>query len=293
MESTSSSDNCNLELASPTANNCRPFLKWAGGKTQLLPELLARLPRRMNNYFEPFIGGGSLFFRWQPQRAHLWDINAELINCYLVIQTQVDALIESLRKHRYEKDYYYQVRAWDRSPEYQHLPAVDRASRFIFLNKSCFNGLYRVNASGHYNVPFGRYSNPTIVDEENLRACARALKLARVECRTFHDVEHYAGKGDFVYFDPPYAPVSATADFTAYSKDGFGEDQQRALAELCRRLDQRRVHFMLSNSSTPLTLDLYGEFRVQQVQANRAINSNGASRGKVPEILVMNYAETG
>lgn len=268
---------------------CRPFIKWVGGKTQLISELTRRLPLSFNRYFEPFVGGGALFFSLQPKTAFLSDINDELINAYLVVRDRVESLIRSLRRHTYEEDYYYNVRAWDRDPSYSRKSAAARAARLIYLNKTCYNGLYRVNAKGHFNVPFGEYNNPTILDASNLRECSRVLFNATIDRQGFLDVEKQAKKGDFVYFDPPYAPLSATSKFTSYASGGFGADEQKALRDVCIKLDRKGVKFMLSNSSAPLILELYKRFNVEFVKANRFVNSKVAGRGKINEVIVRNY----
>jgi DNA adenine methylase len=268
---------------------CRPFVKWAGGKRQLLPQLMQRLPQRYNTYFEPFLGGAALFFRLQPKKAYLSDINRELINLFGVVKDDVGLLIEELKHHRYEEQYYYTIRDLDRLPEFEQWNRIQKAARLIYLNKTCYNGLYRVNSSGHFNTPFGRYTDPTIVDEDNLRACHRALRGARLVCGGFELIEFEAKKDSFVYFDPPYAPVSKTANFANYSKDGFGEEQHVALRNLCSRLDHRGVKFMLTNADTPFVEELYSSFKVERVAANRAINSKASLRGPIFELVITNY----
>lgn len=272
-----------------TTSECRPFLKWAGGKSQLLPNLLTCLPNSFERYFEPFLGGGALFFGVRPQRAFLSDINPELVNAYLVIRDNVEALIRELKKHRYESKYFYSVREWDRDPDFQKLSAIQRAGRLIFLNKTCFNGLYRVNSKGQFNVPFGRYTSPTIVDADNLRACSAALQGVDVLCESYLEVEGRVRRGDLVYFDPPYAPLSATSNFTGYVANGFDRDDQVALRDLCCRLNKKGVKFIVSNSSAPLIVDLYANFNLRLVDASRAINSKGAGRGKVKEAIITNF----
>lgn len=268
---------------------CRPFVKWAGGKTQLLSELLKRIPLKFNRYFEPFVGGGALFFAIQPKDAYLSDISAELINTYCVVRDEVGELIEELSLHHYNREYYYKVRNVDRNGHYATWNSVRKAARLIFLNKTCFNGLYRVNAKGHFNVPFGRYVNPTICDVDNLRACSMALKGTEILQEPFNNIVSKAGKGDFVYFDPPYMPLSNTANFTAYSSRGFGIDSQTVLRDVCEELDKKGVKFMLSNSSAPAVLGLYNGYNIISVAAGRAINSKGEKRGKVTELIVTNY----
>lgn len=267
----------------------KPFVKWVGGKTQLLSELAERVPNNFGRYYEPFVGGGALFFRLQPARACLTDINPDLVNLYIVIRDQVESLIEDLGQHVYEEDYFYQVRGADRTPGYADWTDVQRASRFIYLNKTCYNGLYRVNSKGQFNAPFGRYTSPTILDAENLYACHADLQKAVIEVADFHTVRRRIRANDFVYFDPPYAPLSATSKFTSYTKNGFDVEMQYVLRDLCRALDKRSVRFMLSNSSAPLILDLYSEFNVEFVYATRSINSKAGKRGKIAEVVVTNY----
>jgi DNA adenine methylase len=269
--------------------SARPFVKWAGGKGQLLSELTKRLPRKFNRYCEPFVGGGALFFHLKPEVALLSDVNEELTLAYQVIRDDVESLIEELKKHRYEKEYFYSVREWDRREDYKQLSAVQKVGRFIFLNKTCFNGLHRVNSKGQFNVPFGEYTNPTIVDVENLRRCSRALAHTEIVLADYLSLEKQLGEGDFIYFDPPYAPLSATSSFTSYTVDGFDSNDQIALRDMCKRLDEKGVLFMLSNSSSMWIRDLYGDFCIHSVSASRAINSKASSRGCVEELIVTNY----
>ena len=271
----------------------RPFLKWVGGKTQLLEQLGPLLPAAFRRYYEPFVGGAALFFDLRAARpempAFLRDVNTELVDCYVAVRDHVDSLIEELRGHRYESEHYYEVRA-QRPAD---LPLARRAARTIFLNKTGYNGLYRVNRSGQFNVPFGRFTNPLFCDVENLRACSRALQGVSIEQGDFTSVLRHAKKGDFVYFDPPYVPLSPTSDFTAYIPGGFREPEQRQLAKVFGKLAQRGVQVMLSNSDTKLVRDLYAGFRIDVVYASRSVNSNGARRGKLPEIVVRSYGGPG
>lgn len=269
--------------------NCRPFVKWVGGKSQLIAELRARVPDKIGTYYEPFIGGGALFFALQPPRAVLSDLNEELINAYTIVRDQPSALIRNLRLHRYDREYFYSIRNADRFAAFRRWSAVRRAARFVFLNKTCFNGLYRVNSQGHYNTPFGRYVRPRIVDEPNLRACSAALTHVTLRVCSFLDIERSVKKDDFVYFDPPYVPLSATSSFTQYSRERFDLDMQRALFELCCRLDKRGVRFMLSNSSAPFVIELYKKFSVERIGASRSINSKASARGKIDEVVVTNF----
>jgi DNA adenine methylase len=224
-----------------------------------------------------------------PRKAFLSDINDELINTYEVVRDNVEGLIRELRKHRHDEEYFYQVRNWDRLEDYLELSPARRASRFIFLNKTCFNGLHRVNSKGFFNVPFGDYANPSILDAANLRRCSAVLKGSIIRKASYLSVEASAKSGDFVYFDPPYAPLSATSSFTSYTSSGFSSADQEQLRDLCVRLDRKGVFFMLSNSSAPLILDLYNSFNLSLVDAKRSINSKGNGRGAVKEVIVTNY----
>jgi DNA adenine methylase len=261
-------------------------LKWAGGKSQLLEQLRAHLPSSFNGYFEPFLGGAALFFSLGNRRpAFLSDINAELILCYRAIRDDVEGVIEALRAHTYEREHFYVVR--DREPA--ALSICERAARTIFLNKTAFNGLYRVNNQGKFNVPFGRHRKPVICDPENLRACALALSGTWVDTLDFASATAAASAGDLVYFDPPYVPLSATAQFTAYARGGFNWESQETLASVVDELTRRNVRVMLSNSDVPALRKLYRDHRIEKVRASRRINSKSDGRGLVDEILVMNY----
>ena len=273
----------------------RPFLKWAGGKTQLLPQLRVAAPRRIDTYYEPFLGGGALFFALQAEqrfkRAVLSDSNAELINAYQQVRDQIDDLIAALAVHRRK---YIEADAADRKAYYYRIRAkrptcpVGRAARLIFLNKTCFNGLYRVNGSGRFNVPHGRYKNPAICDEGGLQAASRALQGVELLTADFAEAVQAAGPGDFVYCDPPYVPLSQTASFTAYTAADFGPAEQSRLAATAESLRARGAALLLSNSGHPDVAQLYqdGGFQLETVEAARAINSNGAARGAVAEYLI-------
>lgn len=267
----------------------KPFVKWAGGKSQLLPELVKRLPQSYERYFEPFAGGAALFFHLQPHKACLVDANENLINTYQVIKDRVEELIDDLEHHVYESDYYYCIRNMDRTEAYQTWSDVQKASRLIYLNKTCYNGLYRVNSRGEFNTPFGRYINPTILDKENLRNCSHALRQTKLIAGSFSSIKKTATSKDFVYFDPPYEPLSATANFTGYSQGGFDASMQTELRNFCDHLHLRGVRFMLSNSSAPLILELYRSYKVEFVFASRMINSKAKDRGKIPEVIITNY----
>ncbi len=286
------------ELPTPA----RPFLKWAGGKGQLLPELSRRLPRKFRRYHEPFVGGGALFFHLASAGrlgygATLSDGNDELILCYEVVKHDVEHLITRLRWHERDlsADYFREVRNWDRQPDFmQHYGRLERAARTLFLNRTCYNGLYRLNRNRQFNAPFGHYKNPLICDPDNLRAVSRALQNVELRHGDFTTVAERASAGDLVYFDPPYDPVSTTSNFTTYTGQGFGEEQQRQLARLVRELADRGVHVMLSNSATPLTRELYASdarLFTDTVLASRKINCDGRKRGVVEELIVRSYPD--
>lgn len=266
----------------------RPFLKWSGGKTQLLPQILERLPKKINRYFEPFVGGGAVFFALAAEKrfkfATLSDSNEELINAYRMAQTLPGLLVDALKKHgeSHSEEYFYEIRGKDPLK----LTPTQRAARMIYLNKTCFNGLYRVNKSGGFNVPFGDYKSPKICDEENILAVFEALRDSQVFAREFEDGVYMAKPGDVVYFDPPYMPASPTANFTAYTKAGFYPEDHQALRDLAFRLDEKGVHVLLSNADTPKARELYKDFLIEEVQARRNINSKGEKRGNVGELLI-------
>ena len=266
-----------------------PIVKWVGGKRQLMFELLKNMPENYNRYFEPFIGGGALFFELQPQNGYISDMNEELINLYSVVRDDVYELIEDLGKHEVSKEYFLEIRNIDRTEKYAELSSIERASRFIYLNRTCFNGMYRVNSQGQFNVPFGNYKNPRIVDAENLINCSKLLKNTEIYCADFSEILNKVQKGDFVYFDPPYVPLNETSSFTSYTKDGFDLDMQFKLRDVCDELDSKGVMFMLSNSDTKLVNELYSNYEIKKVFASRAINANPNGRGKITEVLVKNY----
>lgn len=266
-----------------------PIVKWVGGKRQLMFELLKKMPKSYNRYFEPFIGGGALFFELQPENAYISDMNEELINLYSVVRDNVYELIQDLSKHEVSKEYFLEIRNIDRTEKYAELSNIKRASRFIYLNRTCFNGMYRVNSQGQFNVPFGHYKNPRIIDENNLLNCSELLKKTEIKCADFSEILTKVKKGDFVYFDPPYVPLNETSSFTSYTKDGFDIDMQFKLRDVCDELASMGVKFMLSNSDTKLVNELYANYEIKKVFASRQINANADGRGKITEVLVRNY----
>lgn len=266
-----------------------PIVKWVGGKRQLMFELLKNMPENYNRYFEPFIGGGALFFELQPEGAYISDMNGELINLYNVVKNNVYELIDELKKHEISKEYFMNIRNIDRTKKYEKWSDIQKASRFIYLNRTCFNGMYRVNSKGEFNVPFGNYKNPRIIDEHNLINCSNLLQKTEIRNTDFSEILKYAQKGDFVYFDPPYVPLNETSSFTSYTKEGFDLDMQFKLRDVCDELDSMGVNFMLSNSDTKFVNELYENYNIKKVFASRQINANPSGRGKITEVLVKNY----
>ncbi|MEN9231904.1 MAG: DNA adenine methylase [Thermostichus sp. DG02_5_bins_236] len=284
-------------------NKARPFLKWAGGKGQLLSQYEPFFPQEWGTYHEPFLGGGAVFFHLAqredgptldgstgspsepnpPFRATLSDINPELVNVYCCVRDQVEDLIAQLTLHQaqHSSDYYYTLRAADSQDP------LWRAARLLYLNKTCFNGLYRENSCGHFNVPLGRYRNPRICDADNLRAASQVLQGIPLLVQPFWQILERAKPGDFVYLDPPYHPLSTSSSFTAYSRYPFGEAEQRQLREVFGALVQQQVQVMLSNSDCSFVRELYRGFPIHTISACRAINSQGQKRGRIPEVLVL------
>lgn len=261
----------------------KPFIKWVGGKRQLLPELRKRLPSKFNTYHEPFLGGGALFFDLLPEYAELSDTNERLIRTYRAVRDSVEDVIALLSTYPHDRDFYMQLRAVDIDLRSD----VEVAAWFVYLNRTGFNGLYRVNKIGGFNVPFGDHANPTICDADNLRACSRALHRVALLVASFEDALTRTLPDDLVYFDPPYVPLSASSSFTAYTPDGFGHEQQTRLRDVARDLKARGVHVLLSNSSAPAVFELYRDgFEVETVGATRAVNCKGSGRGKVAEALI-------
>jgi len=267
-------------------------VKWVGGKRQLLNEITKYVPKNMTTYYEPFLGGGAVLFELQPKKAIVNDINSELINLYNVIKDNVDDLIEDLKRHENNEEYFYKIRGLDRDKtKYNSLTPIKKASRIIYLNKTCYNGLFRVNKAGEFNTPFGNYKNPNIVNEITLRAVSNYLNKANITflCKDFEEALKGVRKGAFVYLDPPYDPVSDTASFTGYDKGGFNRDEQIRLKKTCDRLNEKGVKFLLSNSATEFIIELYKDYKIEIIQAKRAINSNPDKRGEIDEVLVRNY----
>jgi DNA adenine methylase len=272
-----------------------PIVKWAGGKSRLLSQLDPLLPSgvELMRHVEPFVGGGAMFFAQRPQRALLCDINPALIATYEAVRDRADEVIEHLSRLAREHELspsraYYRLR--ERYNRARKLSIAERGALFVYLNKTCFNGLHRVNLRGEFNVPLGRYARPRILNEQALYAASRLLQDADLRCAGFETLLTTAKPGDFIYFDPPYEPVSGTANFTAYARAGFGRQDQLALRDVFTALDRRGCKLMLSNSDVPFIRDLYKSFRIDVVAAARAINCDASKRGPVCEVVVRNYA---
>lgn len=279
------------------AEKPKPFVKWVGGKRQLLKQFRLmnlyppeKFDPKTGRYFEPFVGGGAVFFDLLPEKGFLSDLNKELVITYNVIKNNVDELIKSLKSHKTDKEYFLNIRAQD--PE--TLSELDIASRFIFLNRTCFNGLYRVNSKGDFNVPYGKYNNPLICDEDNLKKVSKSLQGIEVKHQDYKEVLKEVRKGDFVYFDPPYYPINKTSSFTSYTKESFLDKEQIELRDTVLELNKRGCFVMLSNSDTQFINKIYSEIekygiRITKVDAGRMINSKASGRGKITEVLITNY----
>jgi DNA adenine methylase len=267
-----------------------PIVKWVGGKTKLLPEIERRMPTSYRRYFEPFFGGGALFFHIQPQTAILGDYNRDLINMYRCVSWNVEGVLRRLQSHRrrHDKTYYYATReAWN-DPN-KSWGNVERAATFIYLNKTCFNGLWRVNKKGEFNVPMGRYKSPSIYRPDAVRSASKLLRRTELFRGGYLDCVERAESGDFIYFDPPYHPINATSKFVSYTAGNFSEADQEELARTARMLSDRGCAVMLSNNDTPFIRKIYEGFKIEQVMCPRAINSKASARGAVPEVLIRNY----
>ena len=275
----------------------QPFLKWAGGKRQLLPIIQEFQPTKYTQYYEPFVGAGAVLFFMQPKKSTINDTNSELINCYRVIKDHPEELLAQIQHHKQQnsKEYYYKLREQDRKDNFKNLSSVQRAARIIYLNKTCFNGLFRVNSRGQFNVPYGKYSNPIIADPAVIRAVSEYLNRAnvRIKCGDFEEAINTARKGAFIYFDPPYHPLSDTSSFTGYSINGFGEEEQIRLKQVCDRLSDRGCQVLASNSASPFIKALYDDprYEIVDVLATRAINAVASKRGKINELLIHNRYE--
>lgn len=291
----------------------KPFVKWVGGKGQLIEEIRKKYPKelgkRINKYAEPFVGGGAVLFdvlsNYDLEEVYISDSNAELVNTYKVIRDNVEELISLLSKYQLEyvsldtldrKEYYYKKRNRFNELKLSKELTVELAALLIFINKTCFNGLYRVNSKGEYNVPIGSYANPCICDESNLKRVSEKIQNIKIVCGDYQESTGFVDENTFVYFDPPYRPLTESASFTAYTKDSFNDDDQRRLAKYIIELSDRGAYVIASNSDPKNTNrddnffdDLYSKLKVSRVSASRAINSKGSRRGKISELLICNY----
>lgn len=274
----------------------KPFVKWAGGKTQIIQEILKLIPNSYNTYFEPFLGGGALLFQLKPINAVISDYNSELITAYKCFKEAKDfhLMIDEILVHQanHNEEYYYQIREWDRDFDFQNLPNYKRAARMIYLNKSCFNGLYRVNSKGYFNVPSGKYITVNAYDESLYNNLSSYLSLSSISILNsdFEVAVSSAKNGDFVYFDPPYDTFEDKNNFTTYTKNVFGKEEQRRLSNVFKDLDKRGVKVMLSNHNTDFIRELYSQFSIKVINARRSINSVSSGRGNVEEVIITNYS---
>ncbi len=270
------------------------FVKWAGGKTQLLPKYEPFFPKSINRYFEPFVGSGAVFFyvkqKYNPEYSMISDVNQDLINTYKIIKNDVDDLLEILKNHKKNhaqnpKTYFYKMRTKFNSTKNK----LEKTALLIYLNKTCFNGLYRVNSKGDFNVPFGKYKNPPIVQESKLKKASKLLHNVDIKKMKFERIKSHIKNGDFIYFDPPYYPLSKTSSFTSYQKDTFLDREQKKLWKIFKLLDEKNCKIMLSNSDHEFIRSLYNSYDIKVIKANRMISCNGAGRGPINELLIRNY----
>lgn len=272
-------------IKSQSIDVATPILKWAGGKTQMLEEILKRMPNTYGNYIEPFVGGGALFFKLDDDNSIIADSNPELINMYRQVADKCDEVIKVLKHYKNEEAIFYEVRA----KNWTECTDIEAAARMLYLNKTCFNGLYRLNKKGLFNTPFGRYKNPNICNEEKLRLASEVLKNATIVCGDYLDVlNKYAKKGDFVFLDPPYVPISKNSDFKRYTKKQFYVSDQKKLAKEVDRLVELGCNVMLTNSNHPLVHELYSKYKIEIIQTKRNINSKGNKR-KGEDVIVTTY----
>lgn len=269
-----------------------PMLKWVGGKRQLLSEIVPMIDKKCSTYVEPFIGGGAVLFNVQPEKAIINDYNQELINVYKIVRDNLDELIDVLKIHESKNspDYYYEVRALDREDSFENMTDVEKAARIIYLNKTCYNGLYRVNSAGQFNSPYGRYKNPNIVNEAVLKSISKYFNSNDITILNGDYKEALKGlnQDTFVYLDPPYMPISASSSFTGYTEGGFGYSSQVQLKEECDKLTQQGIKFVQSNSDCKEIRELYKDYKIKTVKAKRSINSVAKKRGEINEVLIYN-----
>ncbi|RSJ58786.1 Modification methylase DpnIIA [Streptococcus gordonii] len=273
-----------------------PVLKWVGGKRQLISDIEPLIPKKISTYVEPFVGGGAILFHLQPKKAIINDFNKELMNVYQVIKDNPNELIKVLKEHKElnSEDYFYEIRSLDRRDDFENLSSVQKAGRIIYLNKTCYNGLFRVNRAGFFNTPYGKYKNPSIVNEVTIKAISNYFNSANIKFLTgdYKEALKSLRRGAFVYFDPPYMPISSSSSFTGYTEHGFDYEKQVELRDECLKLHDRGVKFLQSNSYSPEILELYSDqkvFNIEIVKAKRSINSQSDKRGEISEVLIYNY----
>lgn len=270
-----------------------PIVKWVGGKRQLLDEIIPLIPKNYTTYVEPFVGGGAVLFDLQPQKAIINDLNEELINVYRVVKNSPNELLGLLEKHDKfnNEEYYYDIRKLDREDSYSSMSDIEKAARIIYLNKTCFNGLFRVNQAGQFNSPYGRNKNPNIVNKPAILAMSKYFNNNNIKilCGDYRSALNNLRKGAFVYFDPPYMPLSTSSSFTGYTENSFSAKDQEKLKKECDKLNNRGIKFLLSNSDHSLIRELYEGYTITTVKARRSINSKGNKRGEINEVLVRNY----
>ena len=268
-----------------------PMLKWVGGKRQLLPDIVPMINKKAPLYVEPFIGGGAVLFNMQPKKAIINDYNQELINVYITVRDNLEELLDELRIHEENNssDYYYEIRALDRAEEFAQMSNVEKAARIIYLNKTCYNGLYRVNMAGQFNSPYGKYKNPNIVNEAVLRSISNYFNTNEITILNgdYKEVLKDLEKEAFVYLDPPYMPISSSS-FTGYTEGGFGYNSQVELKKECDKLNEKGIRFVQSNSDCEIIRELYKDYKIKTVKAKRSINSVGNKRGEINEVLIYN-----
>lgn len=269
-----------------------PMLKWVGGKRQLLPEIVPMINEKSTLYVEPFIGGGAVLFNMQPKKAIINDYNQELINVYKTVRDNLEELLDELRVHeeKNSSDYYYEIRALDRADEFEKMSNIEKAARIIYLNKTCYNGLYRVNSSGQFNSPYGRYKKPNIVNEPVLRAISKYFNSNEIEILNgdYKEVLKNLSQEAFVYLDPPYMPISSSSSFTGYTEGGFGYNSQVELKKECDKLNKQGIRFVQSNSDCEQIRELYKDYKIKTAKAKRSINSVAKKRGEINEVLIYN-----
>lgn len=270
----------------------KPFIKWVGGKRNLLSDIIPLLPNNIENYYEPFMGGAAVFYnvkKYVKQRCYLSDFNDELVNCYLQVRDYSDDLIEELKLYKNTKEFFEEIRNMDRMSNFKNSCKIKRAARFIYLNRTAFNGMWRVNKKNQFNVPYGKYIKNFEPDVKTISEASQALQDVILKEQNFSDILEDVKEGDFVYLDPPYVPISSTSAFTSYTHQGFGNDLQIELLDLCKELSRKGVNFMQSNSNAELIYEMYNDFHITEVMASRTISAKGSGRSKVKELIITNY----